>query len=120
MTVCLGAILGALVTLTSIGAGAIGLAMLVFLYPHASAVRLVGTDIAHAVPLTLLAGCGHWLMGSVDWWLLLSLLLGSVPGILIASHLAHKIPERILLPALAIVLVVLGGRLTIGNLLVGG
>ena len=54
----------------------------------------------------LLAGCGHWLMGSVDWWLLLSLLLGSVPGILIASHLAHKIPERVLLPALAVVLVV--------------
>ena len=119
MTVCLGAVLGALVALTSIGAGAIGLAVLVFLYPHASAVRLVGTDIAHAVPLALLAGGGHWLIGSVDWSLLLSLLLGSMPGIVIASHLAHKIPERVLLPGLAVLLVVLGGRLTIGDLLAG-
>jgi uncharacterized membrane protein YfcA len=116
MTVCLGAILGGLVALTSIGAGAIGLAILVCLYPHASAVRLVGTDIAHAVPLTLLAGGGHWLIGSVHWPLLLSLLLGSMPGIVIASHLAHKVPERVLLPALALLLVVLGGRLAIGNL----
>jgi uncharacterized protein len=120
MTVCLGAILGGLVALTSIGAGAIGLAILVFLYPHASAVRLVGTDIAHAVPLTLLAGGGHWLIGSVHWPLLLSLLLGSIPGIVIASHLAHKIPERVLLPALALLLVVLGGRLAIGNLPASG
>jgi hypothetical protein len=116
MTVSLGAILGGLVALTSIGAGAIGLAMLIFLYPHASPVRLVGTDIAHAVPLALLAGGGHWLIGSVHWPLLLSLLIGSIPGIMIASHLAHKIPERVLLPVLALLLVVLGGRLAIGNL----
>jgi uncharacterized membrane protein YfcA len=70
----------------------------------------------HAVPLALLAGGGHWLIGSVHWSLLLSLLLGSIPGIVIASHLAHRIPERVLLPALALLLIVLGGRLAMGNL----
>ena len=111
LTVGLGVILGVLVPLTSVGAGALGLAMLCYLFPRVPAVRLVGSDIAHAVPLTLLAGAGHWLFGNVDWNLFASLLLGSVPGILVGSHLAHRFPERHLLPLLAIVLALIGGRL---------
>ena len=72
------------------------------------------------MPLTLLAGAGHWLIGSVDWHLLLSLLLGSIPGIFIASHLAHRIPEWFLLPALAVILIVIGGRLALSALAAGG
>jgi len=80
MTVFLGFLLGVLVSLTSIGVGAIGIVVLRHLYPRLSAVRLVGSDIAHAAPLTLLAGSGHWLMGDVNWGLLGSLLIGSIPG----------------------------------------
>ena len=114
MTVALGAMLGCVVTMTSVGAGAFGLAILFFLYPHCSPVRLVGTDIAHAVPLTFIAGLGHWLIGSVDWSLLVALLVGSVPGVMVGSHLAHRVPERVLLPLLASLLLIIGGRLMLG------
>ena len=112
-TIVLGAALGCLVTLTSVGAGAFGLAVLCFLYPTIQPVRLVGTDIAHAVPLTLIAGCGHWLIGSIDWSLLASLLVGSMPGIVVGSQLAHRVPERVLLPVLAVVLLFIGGSLVV-------
>ena len=111
LTVGLGLVLGVFVPLTSVGAGALGLAILCYLYPRLPAVRLVGSDIAHAVPLTLLAGTGHWFFGNVDWSLFASLVIGSIPGILVGSHLAHRIPERRLLPILAIVLALIGGRL---------
>jgi hypothetical protein len=88
--------------------------MLVTLYPGVRLVRLVGSDIAHAVPLTLVAGLGHWLLGSVDWGLLMSLLLGSVPGITLGSHMSARLPERILRPVLAAVLVVVGLRMLSG------
>ena len=114
MTVVLGAVLGCVVTVTSVGAGAFGLAILLFLYPHTVPVRLVGTDIAHAVPLTLLSGLGHWLIGSIDWALLGALFLGSIPGVMIGSKLAHHVPERILLPLLACLLLAVGGRLIFG------
>ena len=71
----------------------------------------VGADLAHAVPLTLVAGLGHWWLGSIDWTLLATLLTGSLPGVLIGSHLAHRIPERLLRPTLAGVLVLAGGKL---------
>lgn len=111
LTVAIGAILGTLVTLSSVGAGALGVTALFFLYPRLPAIRIVGSDLAHAVPLTLVAGIGHWWLGSVNWSLLGSLLLGSLPGIYLGSHLATRIPERMLRPALAAMLVLVGGRL---------
>ena len=95
----------------SVGAGALGLAVLYFLYPRLPPVRIVGSDLAHAVPLTLVAGLGHWLIGSVDWYIVGALLLGSLPGISIGSYLATRISDRFLLPALASMLVLIGLRL---------
>jgi len=111
LTVLLGAMLGALITLSSVGAGAIGVTVLIFLYPKMPVARIVGSDIAHAVPLTLIAGAGHWMLGAVNLPLLGSLLVGSVPGIIIGSHLTARIPERILRPILAGTLVLVGSRL---------
>lgn len=108
MTVTLGVALGFLVTLTSIGAGALGVVALFLLYPLIPTVKIVGTDIAHAVPLTLVAGLGHLHMGNVDFVLLGSLLLGSLPGIYLGSHLSVKIPEKILRMVLASLLVIIG------------
>ena len=110
-TVLLGAVMGVLVSISSVGAGAIGVAVLVLLYPAMPMPRIVGTDIAHAVPLTLAAGLGHWYLGSVDWSLLASLLLGSLPGIAIGSMLVVRVPDGVLRPVLASVLMVVGGRL---------
>lgn len=110
-TVAVGIILGVLVSISSVGAGALGVTALFFLYPKLPAIRIVGSDLAHAVPLTLVAGIGHWWLGSVNWSLLGSLLLGSLPGIYIGSHLASRIPERILRPTLAGMLVLVGGKL---------
>ncbi len=111
VTVLVGAILGVLVSISSVGAGALGVAALFFLYPRLPAVRIVGSDIAHAVPLTLVAGIGHWFLGSIDWLLLGSLLVGSLPGIWLGSHLSARVPERILRPALAGMLVLVGAKL---------
>ena len=111
VTVAVGAILGVLVSISSVGAGALGVAALYFLYPRLQAVRIVGTDIAHAVPLTLVAGVGHWLLGNVDWSLLGALLLGSLPGIWVGSHISAKVPDRILRPILASMLVLIGAKL---------
>jgi hypothetical protein len=110
-TILLGAILGVLVSLSSVGAGAIGVTVLLILYPNLPAARLVGSDIAHAVPLTLIAGVGHWLMGSVDLHLLVSLLTGSIPGIILGSLIASRVPDRVLRPILASTLAIVGGRL---------
>lgn len=111
MTVVLGAVLGVLVSLSSVGAGAIGMTALLVLYPHLPVTRLVGSDIAHAVPLTLIAGAGHWVMGSVDFHLLASLLIGSVPGIVIGSMVSTRVSERVLRPILAGTLAIVGGKL---------
>lgn len=108
LTVFTGAILGVLVSLSSIGAGALGVTVLIFLYPRVPLARIIGSDIAHAVPLTLCAGIGHWLIGSVDLPLLGSLLLGSIPGIIIGSQLAAHVPEWVLRPVLAVMLAVVG------------
>ena len=111
LTVALGAALGVLITLSSVGAGAIGVTVLIFLYPRIPLARIVGSDIAHAVPLTLIAGLGHWMLGSVDLALLGALLVGSVPGIVVGSLLTARIPERALRPILAATLAIVGGRL---------
>jgi uncharacterized membrane protein YfcA len=110
-TIAFGALLGVLVSSSSVGAGAIGVTALLLLYPSLGVLRIVGTDIAHAVPLTLVAGLGHWWLGSIDWTLLGSLLLGSIPGIWLGSHLTQFIPERALRPTLATLLVIIGGKL---------
>ena len=115
LTVVAGAILGVLVTLTSIGAGALGATLLVFLYPmRLSTKQIVGTDIVHAVPLTLVAGIGHLFIGSVDGQLLLNLLIGSIPGIIIGSLLVHRISEAVVRFSLAVILVFAGSRLVMG------
>lgn len=110
LTVAAGALLGALVTLSSIGAGALGATFLAVLYPGLQARRIAGTDIAHAVPLTVIAGLGHLSLGNVNGALLGSLLVGSVPGIVLASLLAGRLPERTVRSALALVLVAVGAR----------
>jgi hypothetical protein len=109
--VALGVALGILVTLSSVGAGALGTVALLVLLPRAPTVRIVGTDIAHAVPLTLIAGLGHAALGHVNWPLLASLLAGSIPGIWLGSRAAARIPERWLRGTLAAVLVVVAVRL---------
>ena len=111
ITVATGILLGILVTISSVGAGALGVAVLFFLYPKLPALRIVGTDLAHAVPLTLIAGLGHWAIGSVDWSLLVSLVLGSLPGIWLGNHASARLPERFLRPLLASMLVLVGGKL---------
>jgi uncharacterized membrane protein YfcA len=108
LTIILGFIIGAAVSLSSVGAGAIGATILLILYPRLNLRRIVGTDIAHAVPLTLISGIGHWYLGTVNVSLLLSLLAGSIPGIIIGSLLASRISETILRPALAITLALVG------------
>jgi uncharacterized protein len=110
-TVVVGASLGVLVSISSVGAGALGVTALFFLYPRLPAIRIVGSDLAHAVPLTLVAGLAHWWLGSVDWSLLGSLLLGSLPGIYLGSHLAVRISDRVLRPILAGMLVLIGAKL---------
>lgn len=111
LTIILGAILGVLVSLSSVGAGAIGMTALLVLYPKLPTNRLVGSDIAHAVPLTLIAGTGHWMMGSVNFSLLGSLLIGSVPGIIIGSMISTRVSDRVLRPILAGTLAIVGGKL---------
>jgi uncharacterized membrane protein YfcA len=111
LTVVTGVVLGALVTLSSVGAGALGVTALLLLYPKIPMKVIVGSDIAHAVPLTLVAGVGHWWLGSVDWALLTSLLSGSIPGIILGSYLSARIPDAVLRPILATVLCIVGGRL---------
>ena len=111
LTVALGVVLGVLVSISSVGAGAIGVTALLTLYPKLTTVKIVGSDIAHAVPLTLIAGAGHWWIGSVDWNLLVSLLIGSIPGIAIGSYFASRVPDRVLRPVLAGTLALIGGRL---------
>ncbi|MBI1204204.1 MAG: TSUP family transporter [Rhodopseudomonas sp.] len=111
MTVFVGAVLGALVSISSVGAGAIGVIALILLYPQLPMAKIVGSDIAHAVPLTLIAGFGHWMMGSVDWHIMLSLLVGSLPGIFIGSYFAIRIPERALRLILASTLFVVASRI---------
>jgi uncharacterized protein len=111
LTVLLGAVLGVLVSLTSVGAGALGMTVLLILYPKMDVAKLVGSDIAHAVPLTLLAGLGHWMMGSVNWGLLVSLLCGSIPGIVVGSLLAARTPDGVLRPVLAGTLVLVGAKM---------
>lgn len=112
LTVIAGAILGVAVTLTSVGAGALGAAFLSYLYPlRLTPERLVGTDLAHAIPLAVVAGIGHWYSGFIDWPLLLALLIGSVPGVLLGVTLSVRIGRAKLQWAIATVLSLVGVKL---------
>jgi uncharacterized membrane protein YfcA len=113
ITVLVGAVLGVLVSISSVGAGAVGVTALLLLYPRLPMARIIGSDIAHAVPLTLVAGAGHWFAGAVDWHLLGSLLVGSLPGILIGSYSAIRVPETALRLVLAATLLVVATKLGI-------
>jgi uncharacterized membrane protein YfcA len=106
-----GAVIGTLVTLTSVGAGAIGVTVLMILYPLLPLPRIIAADIAYAVPLTLVAGFGHASLGSVDWPMLVSLLAGSLPGIWVGSHLMSKTPERVIRSLLSVLLAYAGFKL---------
>jgi uncharacterized membrane protein YfcA len=110
-TVLVGVALGVLVSISSVGAGAVGVTALLLLYPQLPMARIVGSDIAHAVPLTLVAGIGHWALGTVDWALMGVLLTGSLPGIVIGSYFATRVPETALRLLLAATLIVVAGRL---------
>jgi len=104
-----GIFLGVFVTLSSVGAGAFGAAVLMLLYPHLKTVRIVGTDISHAVPLTLIAGLGHFfILGNVDLLLLISLLIGSLPAIHFGTKLAARMPSDLLQTLIAMILLGLG------------
>jgi uncharacterized membrane protein YfcA len=113
LTVLTGAVLGVSVSISSVGAGALGVTALILLYPRVPTVRIVGSDIAHAVPLTLLAGIGHWFLGSIDWSLLGALLVGSLPGIVLGGYLATRMPDAVLRFTLAAALILVGGRLVL-------
>ena len=111
LPIAFGAVIGTLVTLTSVGAGAIGVIVLMLLYPALPLPRIVAADIAHAVPLTLVAGLGHASIGSVDWPLLLKLLAGSLPGIWLGTFLMHKTPDRVIRSLLSMLLAYAGAKL---------
>ncbi|MBV8620653.1 MAG: sulfite exporter TauE/SafE family protein [Curvibacter sp.] len=111
LPILFGAVIGSLVTLTSVGAGAIGVLVLMVLYPALPLQRIVAADIAHAVPLTLVAGLGHAGLGTVDWTLLAKLLAGSIPGIWLGSHLNRQLPERLVRSILSLLLAYAGSKL---------
>jgi len=110
-TVVLGIVLGVAVTLSSVGAGAIGVTALLLLYPALRVSGIVGSDIAHALPLTLVAGFGHWVIGDVNLLLLVNLLIGSIPGVIVGSLLSTRSPDKVLRPVLAVVLLISGFKL---------
>jgi uncharacterized protein len=107
LTILTGAVLGVLVSISSVGAGAIGVTALILLYPEMSIVDIVGSGIAHAVPLTFIAGLGHWALGSVNWQLLGSLLVGSIPGIIFGSMISSRIPEIVVRVTLSATLILI-------------
>ncbi|NNH32322.1 sulfite exporter TauE/SafE family protein [Rhizobium sp. SEMIA 4085] len=114
LPVILGLALGILVTLTSVGAGALGVTILLVLYPRLDVREIVGSDIVHAVPLTLIGGMGYWIIGEIDWLLLLALLVGSIPGIIAGSLLAPKLHERTIRIVLALTLAIVAWKLLAG------
>ena len=111
LTIAFGAALGLLVSISSVGAGAIGVTALLLLYPDLPMRRIVGSDIAHAVPLTLVGGLGHWILGTINWPILVSLLVGSLPGVFLGGHISIRVPDVVLRFSLATILIVVASRL---------
>ena len=116
VTVLVGGVVGVLVSISSVGAGAIGVMALIMLYPKLPVASIVGSDIAHAVPLTLVAGLGHWIVGTVDWHVMGSLLAGSLPGIFLGSCFALRVGEAALRLLLAATLMLVAGKLAFDHL----
>ena len=115
LTVLAGVFLGVVVTLTSVGAGALGTVMMLYLYPlRMTPAKVVGTDLAHAIPLALVAGASHFLAGNINYALLLTLLVGSIPGVLIGSWCSAKAPDALLRPILALLLIATGMKILLG------
>ncbi|UTW13904.1 sulfite exporter TauE/SafE family protein [Marinobacterium rhizophilum] len=114
-TTLMGLLLGALVTLSSVGAGALGTAMLILLYPRMSMPAIVGTDLVHAVVLTSVAGAGHYSMGNVDLTLLLYLLIGSLPGVFLGSHVGVRLSPRVMQPIMGSILFAIGLRFVLAG-----
>ena len=110
LTVLSGLILGVLVSLSSIGAGAIGATLILLIHPRLQARYIVGSDIAHAVPLTLVAGIGHASLGNVDWALLASLLIGSIPGIWLGAQATRRLPDGVIRSLLCASLLMAGWK----------
>lgn len=117
LTVIGGIVLGVLVTLSSVGAGVLGTTLLLLLYPRRAAIRIVGTDIAHAVPLTLVAGIGHLSLGTTDLPVLGFLLLGSLPGIYLGTRLGTRLPDGLLRPIMSVLLLVIGASMLFDSVL---
>lgn len=113
LTVTFGFILGVLVSISSIGAGALGAVVLSFLYPRLEVTKIVASDLAHAVPLALLAGLGHWWLGTVHFDILGSLLVGSIPGVIAGSFAARFVPRSVLSTILAVVLALVGAKMLV-------
>ncbi len=111
LTLVLGLMLGTLVTMTSVGAGALGVTVLLVLYPHLDVREIVGSDIVHAVPLTLIGGMGYWFIGEINWTMLFALLVGSIPGIVAGSLLAPRLHERLIRIVLAVTLMIVAWKL---------
>jgi uncharacterized membrane protein YfcA len=114
LTFVLGLVLGTLVTLTSVGAGALGVTVLLMLYPRLQIRDVVGSDIVHAVPLTLVGGLGYWAIGEINWAMLFSLLVGSIPGIIVGSYFAPRMPDKVIRPILAVTLALVAWKLLHG------
>ncbi len=110
-TVIAGVLIGTLVTISSVGAGVIGTAFLFFLYPRYKTIQIVATDIAHAIPVTFISGIGHAYLGTVNYELLLNLLIGSVPGVYLGSRFGTFLPDKFMRPILATILLLIGIRL---------
>lgn len=115
VTLFMGIVLGGLVTLSSVGAGALGTAVLILLYPRMSMQSIVGTDLVHAVVLTGVAGAGHYSMGNVDLWLLLYLVIGSLPGVFLGSHLGSKLSPSVIQPIMGTLLLAIGMRFVLAG-----
>lgn len=113
LTITAGILIGFFVTLSSVGAGALGAAILLLLYPKLPAIKIVGTDLAHAVPITAIAGLGHMHLGTVNFSLLISLLIGSLPGIYAGSHFGTVIPDKVIRPILALILLAIGIKMAL-------
>ncbi|MCO4759768.1 MAG: sulfite exporter TauE/SafE family protein, partial [Oceanospirillaceae bacterium] len=115
ITVAMGVVLGGLVTLSSVGAGALGTALLILLYPRLSMPAIVGTDLLHAVVLTAVAGAGHYGMGNVDLTLLIYLVIGSLPGVFVGSHLGTRLSPKVMQPIMGSLLLAIGLRFVLAG-----
>ncbi|MGO9452476.1 MAG: sulfite exporter TauE/SafE family protein [Candidatus Binataceae bacterium] len=113
LAVAVGVVVGVFVTLSSVGAGALGVAALMLLYPSITPREIVGTDIAYGVLLAATAGAGHFMLHNVDFTLLTSLLIGMVPGVYVGGLFAGSLPEAMLRRLISIALLGVAFKLVV-------